>query len=342
MLSVSLFLEGKDLEDLNHTFIFITRQRCLFLNHSQIFNEGEALERKIENILNILDPYNIDAVDYIAWSKLLTPSDLPKLTAYCKEVGPLALATPSQEEIKLYDNLEKRLITLAEEAYISGVRLFIDAEHLKFQPAIDNLVFNLQQKYNAKEKTDIPIVFSTYQCYLKDTPQRMVTDLERAKRYSYHFAAKLVRGAYMIHEKERAKLLGYSSPIHDTIGDTHACYDEAVEYLLRYQSQNNVKLEIMCATHNQASIEKAIILMNELHIQESSNTVHFAQLYGMSDNLTYTLGKNGFRAYKYLPYGLVHEVMPYLMRRAQENRGMLDGGSKEIDLLYREFRRRLV
>mmetsp|Transcript_8741 Transcript_8741/g.11611 ORF Transcript_8741/g.11611 Transcript_8741/m.11611 type:complete len:490 (+) Transcript_8741:563-2032(+) len=303
------------------------------------FNDDDE---KLLHLIKMLDPEDSGTVDYIEWSKLLTPCDLHSVTSSCREVGPLALATPSEEEICLIKAMRSRLFTLAEEASESGTRLLIDAEQTKFQPAIDNLVLELQQKFNSTNITDMPIIFNTYQCYLKDTPDRIKIDLERSERQSYHFAAKLVRGAYMMSERARAKEMGYPSPVRDTADDTHTCYDHSIEYLLRHKAQNHSKLEIMCATHNQSSIEKAIGLMDELGISPNDSAVHFAQLYGMTDNLTYTLGGNGFRAYKYVPYGQVNEVMPYLMRRAQENSDMLGNAPKEISMLYRELKRRVA
>jgi len=303
------------------------------------FDDGDE---KLPRLLKTLDPNNTGTVDYIEWSKLLTPYDLYSITSSCREVGPLALATPSAEEIDLIKAMRSRLFTLAEEASKCGTRLLIDAEQTKFQPAIDNLVLELQQTFNATNETDVPIIFNTYQCYLKDTSERIRIDLERSKRHSYHFAAKLVRGAYMLSERERAEEMGYPSPIHDSAEDTHTCYDESVEYLLQHRTKNRLSLEIMCASHNQNSIQKTIEQMVELGITPEDSAVHFAQLYGMSDNLTYTLGGHGFRAYKYVPYGQVNEVMPYLMRRAQENSDMLGNASKEISMLYRELKRRFT
>jgi len=300
-------------------------------------------DERLDQLLDLLDPNEDDKVDYIEWSKLLEPSDLPAITANCREIGPLSLATPSSEEIKLIEAMRRRLYTLAEEAAYSGVRLLIDAEHHKFQAAIDNLTIDLQHKYNSTDRTKIPIIFNTYQCYLKDTPERMMIDVERSKRNSYHFATKLVRGAYINYERERAAELNLPDPIHPTIEDTHKCYNECLEYLIRYRVENGVNLEVMCATHNQQSIVHAINLMNKYGIRPSDSAVYFAQLFGMCDNLTYTLGRNGFSAYKYVPYGLVHEVMPYLMRRAQENSGMMGNNTtKELALLKGEIRRRLL
>ena len=224
---------------------------------------------------------------------------------------------------------------------ISLSSLLIDAEHHKYQTAIDSVVLDLQQEYNALDRTDSPTIFHTYQCYKKETMPKIKIDLERSQRFGYHFAGKLVRGAYMQHERERAEEMGYPDPIHETIEDTHNTYDEAVEYLLKNYAENNGKIEVMIASHNQQSIEKAIQLTEKYSID--GPVLSFAQLLGMSDNLTNTLGTNGYRAYKYTPYGEVHEVIPYLLRRAQENSGMLkNGGSSELMLLLRELKRRLT
>jgi proline dehydrogenase len=145
----------------------------------------------------------------------------------------------------------------------------------------------------------------------------------------------------MVHERERAKKLGYDSPIHDTAQDTHRCYNEVVELLLRHRMQHGPGVEMMIATHNKESIEKAVSLMNEIGLYPNDATVHFAQLYGMSDNLTFTLGNSGYNAFKYLPYGEVQEVLPYLLRRAQENGDMLGNAGTEVSLLGRELKKRL-
>lgn len=271
---------------------------------------------------------------------MFTPYALPTFTLKCKAVGPLALATPSDEEVVLMKKMSERLHSLAEEAAICGTRLLIDAEHRKYQPAIDNLVLELQRYYNATDKTDRPVVFNTYQCYLKDASERIETDLRRSERFGFHFAAKLVRGAYMVHERERAKKMNYPDPIYSTALDTHRCYDSAIELLLRHRSQNGPCLEVMIATHNKDSIEYATSLMCELSLDPTDECVHFAQLFGMSDNLTFALGNRGYNAFKYLPYGEVGEVVPYLIRRAQENGDVLGNARKECGLLIEELERR--
>ena len=214
-----------------------------------------------------------------------------------------------------------------------------DSKHR--QPAIDSLVLELQRKFNDKSKTDRPVIFNTYQCYLKDAAERAQVDLERSERFNFHFAAKIVRGAYLHHERDRAEKLGYPNPIHDSKEETDRCYDDVVEKLLRHRSERGPGLEVMVASHNKESIERAVHLMQKLGIQcEDNPSVHFAQLYGMCDNLTFTLGKANFNAFKYLPYGSVGEVIPYLLRRAEENGAVLDKTGVEIDLLIDELKRR--
>lgn len=300
-------------------------------------DDQEALDETLE----FLDPKDNEMIDYISFAKMLTPYTLSSFTLKCKEIGPLAKATPSDDEIVLMKKISERLNILAEEAASCGTKLLIDAEHQKYQPAIDSLCLELQQKFNAKEVTDRPVIFNTYQCYLKDMPDRMVTDLRRAERFSFHFAAKLVRGAYMVHERERAKQLDMPSPIRDSIDDTHRCYDESVKILLDHRKANGPGLELMIASHNKQSIEKTVQYMSELGLDSSDPTVHFAQLYGMADNLTFTLGLHGYNAFKYLPYGEVREVMPYLLRRAQENGDMLGRAGAEVNLLKQELKKRL-
>jgi proline dehydrogenase len=296
----------------------------------------------LNNLIERLDPEGTGYVDYITWSKLLRPSDLPKLTSNCREVGPLALAAPTDEEIELMDAMFQRAHTIAEEAAKCGTRILVDAEQARFQPAIDNLVNELQQKYNSTDTTDVPIIFNTYQCYRKGELEEIQSDVERSERYNFHFGAKLVRGAYLESERALAEVLHYPSPIHDTLEETHKCYDDAVDFLLRHSVKTDKKLEVMCGTHNQVSTEKAIKLMDELGIDRQDGTVHFGQLLGMADNLTFNLGAVGYRAYKYVPYGKVGEVMPYLLRRAQENSAVLGNSNHELELLHEELRRRLV
>lgn len=295
----------------------------------------------IKNIFEEFDPNNDGKIDYISWSMMLNPKDLPRITSNCREIGPLAMATPTEEEIELIEAMYARGHVLANDAARLGTRLLIDAEQVRYQPAIDKLVLDLQRTFNRTEETTKPIIYNTYQCYLKDASERIHTDAKRSQLFGYHFGAKLVRGAYMESERSLAKEMGVPSPIYDTIGETHECYDDAVEFLLHYSTLTKEKVEIMCATHNQASIERAIHAMDKHGIDRESSTICFAQLYGMMDHLTFNLGKHGYRAYKYVPYGEVNEVIPYLLRRAQENSAIVGGTASELSMIQSELGRRL-
>lgn len=301
-------------------------------------------DTSIADIFEQFDSNHTGTVDYITWSMNLRPKDLPELTANCKEVGPLARATPNEEEVELIEAMFNRGRLLATHASEVGTRLLIDAEQVRFQPAIDNLVLELQQTFNAVGDTNRPVIYNTYQCYLKDAIERLRTDILRSERFDYHFGAKLVRGAYMESERADAIKAGLQSPIHDSIEDTHTAYGAAVDFLLQEIAKRNVgnrRIELMCATHNQQSIEEAIKGMELYQIDKQSSAVSFAQLYGMSDHLTFNLGRHGYRAYKYVPYGAVHEVMPYLLRRARENSAIVGGAAAEFSMILNELGGRL-
>ena len=251
----------------------------------------------------------------------------------------LSFSTREQIDFEHISKIFARVHTIAKEASNCKVKLIIDAEQTKYQSFIHTLALDLQQTYNDKGVNQIPIIFNTYQCYLKETPKTVRSDLERSIKLNYHFGSKLVRGAYMDHERLRAKEMMKASPIHESINETHACYNNLVEMLLREKLINsNLKsLEVMCATHNKESIVLAMQSISQLN----KNSIHFAQLYGMSDHLTFPLGSNNLSAYKYLPYGPITEVMPYLLRRAQENSDVLSNVSHEISLLVEELKNRI-
>ena len=314
------------------------------------FFDGDnvRLEEMMTQLFDLENETDSNAIDYISWSMLLSPRDLPQITAACRENGPLKVATPTDEEIELIEKMYERGHALAKEASATGTRLLIDAEHTHVQPAIDALVLDLQRTYNAVDQTDFPIIYNTYQCYLKDATERLETDMKRSNRFGYHFGAKLVRGAYMESERALAETLKYPSPIHDTIEDTHESYDRAVKLLLTEAARNKLDkdaksvVELTLATHNQESVENAIKVMNDLGIDRHDMTISFAQLFGMKDNLTFNLGKKGFRAYKYVPYGEIKMVMPYLIRRAKENSSIAGGASAELEMVLKEMWRRVT
>lgn len=310
-----------------------------YITLDEFKTQYEAIFSNSDNINDVfskLDRNNDGKVDYIAWSNTIQIENLKDLTKHCKVQGPLFRATFTDEERELLLKMRKRVNLLAELAVEKDVQMMIDAEHTYFQPAIDNIAYTLMNKYN-KNKA---VIFSTYQMYLNDSMGRLITDLNRAKNGNYYFAAKLVRGAYLELEKKRAIDQNYPNPIHATKSDTDDNYNNGINEVLRRISEGS-KIELMIASHNQGSIEKTVELMDQYKISPKDGPIHFAQLMGMSDHLTYGLGKKGYKAYKYVPYGAVKEVMPYLIRRAQENSGMMGGAHNELKMLKAEIKRRL-
>ena len=287
-----------------------------------------------EKLFEKLDSNNDGKIDYVAWSNHITIEDLGKLTSQCRTQGPLFNATFTDEETALLKNMRTRMNDLANLAKKMDVHMMIDAEHTYFQPAIDNIAYTLMKSHN-KDKA---VIFTTYQMYLVDSMQRLHTDLHRAHTGDYYFAAKLVRGAYMELERNRAQTMGIPDPIQPTKQATDDNYNAGVSEVLSLMAQKR-KVELMIASHNQQSVEHTIALMEQFSIGPEG-PVHFAQLMGMADHLTYGLGRANFKAYKYVPYGLVREVMPYLIRRAQENSGMLGGALNEIAMSRKEIIRR--
>uniref|UniRef100_H3G771 Proline dehydrogenase n=1 Tax=Phytophthora ramorum TaxID=164328 RepID=H3G771_PHYRM len=291
----------------------------------------DSSEEEIQQLFAELDQSSGDGViDYVDWVSFLDPFDLTMgpLTQFIEE-EPLS----DNEKMQLR-NMIARLESLANDAAERGVKLMVDAEQTYMQPAIDHLTLNLQRKYN-RDGGDV--IYNTFQCYLKMSSDRIDIDLERARREKFRFAAKLVRGAYMVQERKRARDKGYTDPIHDTIEDTHVNYDSQVAKLLRH----NHLASFMVASHNEQSVVNTVQQMQDIGINRATGGVYFGQLLGMCDHVSYTLGANAYKVFKYVPYGPIHEVLPYLIRRAQENSGLMTGAQLEMRMLSTEIKRRM-
>ncbi|XP_052891279.1 proline dehydrogenase 1, mitochondrial isoform X1 [Anopheles moucheti] len=249
---------------------------------------------------------------------------------------------PKEEE--MFRNMIRRLNTIVKTAQDLDVRIMIDAEQTYFQPAISRITLEMMRKYN----TEKAIVFNTYQCYLKDTYKEVCTDLEQAKRQNFYFGAKLVRGAYIEQERARAAALGYEDPTNPSFEATTEMYHKTLTECLRrirILKDANIdpkKIAIMVASHNEDTVRFAIKKMEEIGIHPEDKVICFGQLLGMCDYITFPLGQAGYSAYKYIPYGPVNEVLPYLSRRAQENKGVLQKIKKEKRLLLTEITKRLA
>ncbi|KAL3041737.1 hypothetical protein OYC64_019837 [Pagothenia borchgrevinki] len=289
---------------------------------------GEKLG--LSGTLDLLD-WNSLINDTTAISNLLMVPNL--------ETGHLEplMKTFTAEEERQMKRMLQRVDVLAKHAMENGVRLMVDAEQTYFQPAISRLALEMQRKFN-REK---PIIFNTYQCYLKDAYDNVTVDVELSRREGWYFGAKLVRGAYMYQERDRAKEIGYEDPINPDYEATNRMYHKCLEYVLE-EIDHSRKANIMVATHNEDTVKYTLEKMNEMGLSPAENKVYFGQLLGMCDQISFPLGQAGFPVYKYVPYGPVNEVIPYLSRRAQENRGFMKGSQRERSLLWTELKRRVL
>ena len=163
-------------------------------------------------------------------------------------------------------------------------------------------------------------------------------DIELSRREGFRFGAKIVRGAYMEQERLRAKSVGYSDPIHNSYEETDRCYNSVLSRVLEEVHSHDAN--VMVATHNEGSVRHAINTMNLYNIKSDEQKVFFGQLLGMCDVISFALGSSGYSAFKYVPYGPVQEVIPYLSRRAMENRSLMKGVVKERNMLWSELKRR--
>lgn len=211
-------------------------------------------------------------------------------------------------------------------------RLFIDAEETWIQTAIDQWTFEMMCKYN-KEAC---IVYNTVQMYRHDRLAYLQNELERAQQAGIKYGVKLVRGAYMEKERARALSMGYPSPIQPDKASTDKDYDAALTFLV----ENASVFSVCAGTHNENSSLLLTELLQKAHIAPSEKQFYFAQLLGMSDHISYNLSDAGYQVAKYVPFGPVHEVLPYLLRRADENTSVAGQTSRELGLLIKERARR--
>ncbi len=238
----------------------------------------------------------------------------------------------SPDEEAAYQRLHNRVERICRKAHEAGTPVFIDAEESWLQPAIDALAREMMLRYN-KEKA---IVYNTLQMYRHDRLAYLKEALQRAHSQGFFYGVKLVRGAYM--EKERARALerGYPTPIQPNKAATDQDYNAALVYCL----DNLDRVAFCSGTHNE---ESSLLLTEEMikrNIAPGDRRVYAAQLFGMSDHISFNLSAGGYNVAKYVPYGPVHEVMPYLIRRAEENTSVAGQTGRELGLLMREIKRR--
>lgn len=237
-----------------------------------------------------------------------------------------------ESEKRAYQQLYERVDKICKKASELKVGVFVDAEESWLQEPIDDLVMEMMEKYNHGKV----IVYNTYQLYRHDKLSQLKEDHQKALKKGFLFGAKLVRGAYMEKERERALEMNYPSPIQPDKESTDKDFDEGVAYCIR----NYKQIASCCASHNLESNRKQAELIDELGLQKDHPHFNFCQLYGMSDYITFNIGKAGYNVAKYVPYGPIKDVIPYLIRRAQENSSVTGEMSRELSLIKKEIKRR--
>jgi len=243
-----------------------------------------------------------------------------------------AKQTLTDAEKEEWQRAQKRFDSICKKAFDLDVNLLVDGEETWIQDVIDEMTYEAMAKYNQKRA----IIYNTYQLYRADMLENLKKAFADAQNKGYHLGAKLVRGAYMEKESQRAKDMGYPDPIQP---NKEAC-DKDFNLALEFCINNIEKIGLCAGTHNEYSNQLLAKLMKEKGIASNDSRIHFAQLFGMSDQISYSLAKAGYNTVKYVPYGPVEAVMPYLFRRASENTSIAGQTSREFNLIRSEKVRR--
>lgn len=238
----------------------------------------------------------------------------------------------SKEEKAEFEAARSRFDTIAKACFDLGIQLYIDSEDSFYQDPIDDLVYELMEKYN-KEKV---VVFNTYQMYRTGMLENLMKANKKGRAHGYHVGAKLVRGAYMEKERERAEEKGYKDPIMPDKKSTDDQYDDGLSYCVEHIDN----MELCSGSHNENSNALLAELIVKHDLDKNDRRIYFAQLFGMSDHISFNLANAGFNVVKYVPYGPIETVMPYLLRRAEENTSIAGQSSRELGLIRKELKRR--
>ena len=292
--------------------------------------EGKAVEDQfdfaLKTILNLIEFSKDKEALPIAVFK---PSAFGRFDLYQKISEKKSLTASENEQ---WERIKTRFKSVCAAGKLHNVKILIDAEESWIQDAVDDLVLDLMQTFN----TDALIVYSTLQMYRWNRLDYLKKIHIKAKQANFKLGFKVVRGAYMEKERQRAKDLGYKSPICDTKALTDALFNETIKYSL----SNLETIHLFIGTHNEESTHLALELMKACHISNNDSRVWFGQLYGMSDHISFNLAEHGYNVAKYLPFGPVKDVMPYLIRRAEENASVAGQTNRELNLIKMEKQRR--
>lgn len=292
--------------------------------------EGKAEENQFDATLEM----TLKTIEFAEQKKAIPyavfkPTGVGRIELF-EKVGEKKTLTPNEQAE--WDRMVVRFETICKTAYEKDVMLLIDAEESWMQDAADDLCEDMMRKYN-KEKA---IIYNTAQFYRWDRLDYLKDLHAKAKADGFHIGMKVVRGAYMEKENLRAQQKGYKSPICESKKATDDNYNEGIKYMMK----NLDCMALFAGTHNEDSTYKIMQLIIDKELDKKDNRVWFGQLYGMSDNMSYNLSKHDYNVAKYLPFGPVKEVVPYLIRRAEENTSVAGQTTRELNLLETERKRR--
>lgn len=290
--------------------------------------EEEQFDTALNKTLRIID--FVDEKEAIPFA-VFKPTGFGRFALYQKVTEGREL-TPSEKSE--WQRVEDRYEKVARACYQKDIGLLVDAEESWMQQAADDLVERLMEKYN-KDKV---VVFGTLQLYRTDRYDYLLALHERAREKGFKIGMKLVRGAYMEKERERAEEKNYPDPICKDKKSTDENYNKVLRYMFRHLDD----MAIFNGTHNEESSYLLVDLIEDSRISRDDPRLWFGQLFGMSDNISFNLAHEGFNVAKYLPYGPVKDVMPYLIRRAEENTSVAGQTNRELDLITREKKRRKI
>ena len=322
------FCGGVTEEDCMHNIDnMYSKKVCSVLDYSV---EGKENEKQFDNAMNkVLKLISFAKEKEAIPFAVFKPTGFGRLDLYQKVSDGDNLTL---EEEKEWDRVIDRYKQVSQASFEMNIPLLIDAEESWMQQAADDLIEKMMEKYNTKKT----IVFTTIQAYRTDRMDYLLELHKRAKSKGFKIGVKLVRGAYMEKERERAAQYGYADPICKDKKATDKNFDDILNYMFDHLND----ISIFNGTHNEDSSYLFMDLIKKSDFDISDPRLWFGQLYGMSDNISYNLAKEGFNVAKYLPFGPVKDVMPYLIRRAEENTSVADQTNRELTLIKIEKKRR--
>ncbi|MBF6627753.1 MAG: proline dehydrogenase family protein [Proteiniphilum sp.] len=322
------FVGGMSIEDCSKTIAKLAKSNVMsILDYALEGEESDAIfdETCNEVIRTVEFAHKNKSVPFSAFK--ITGIARFDLLVKVSEQKPL-----TEEEKAEFRRVEERVDSIFRRGHDLNVPVLIDAEETWIQPVLDELVMMMMARYNRERA----IVQNTYQMYRHDSIERIRQHHRKASAGRFKFGLKIVRGAYMEKERERAAVKGYPSPIQPDKEATDHDFDE----IIRYFMEHHETIDFMVATHNEKSTLLLANLIDEKGLARDHPGIYFSQLYGMSDHITFNLAEQGYNVAKYLPYGEVKTMIPYLFRRAEENSSVKGQTSRELKLIQMEIRRR--